>query len=454
MPLSIIILAAGQGTSMKSTRPKVAHPIAGRPMLQHVVDTSLLLEPDQIMVVVGHGANQIRELMAGQKLDFVEQAKQLGTGHAVAQCLDDIKDGNDILVLYGDVPMIRVKTLQALLGDAKGSGVGILSFMPSHASGYGRILRGDGSRVRAIVEEKDASTEEKKIRESNTGILFIDGANVRQLIEKLDDDNVQSEFYLTDVVKHAVEQGLGVSAIICEDADEVSGINNQAQLAGVETIYRRQIAEKLMLQGVKLYDPARVDVRGNLQVGCDVEIDINCVFEGDVSLADNVKIGANCVIRNSQIGAGSIILPMTSIDEASIGRQVSVGPFARIRPGTECDDGVKIGNFVETKKAKIGSGSKVNHLSYIGDTSMGSDVNIGAGTITCNYDGVNKFKTVIEDDVFVGSDTQLVAPVIIGRGSTIGAGSTITRDTPAHKLTLSRAKQVTLDAWNKPTRKT
>lgn len=453
MPLSIIILAAGQGTRMKSLRPKVGHLLAGRPMLQHVVDTSQSLDPDQVVVVVGHGAQQIRELMAGQKLDFVEQVMQLGTGHAIAQCLDDLKDGNDVLVLYGDVPMIRAETLQQLLRDAKGSSVGVLSFIPDNAQGYGRILRESDGRVIAIVEDKDASAAEKDIQESNSGILFIEGARLQSLIEKLDDDNVQSEFYLTDVVKHAVNQGLDVSAIVCADADEVSGVNNQAQLAQVENIYRRRVAENLMLQGVKLYDPERIDVRGNLQVGSDVEIDINCVFEGNVSLADNVRIGANCVIRNSDIGADSKILPMTSIDEASIGRSVSIGPYARIRPGTECDDNVKIGNFVEIKKAKIGTDSKVNHLSYIGDTDMGSSVNIGAGTITCNYDGVNKFKTVIEDHVFVGSDTQLIAPVTIGKGATIGAGSTITRDTPADKLTLSRSKQVTLDAWKKPTRK-
>jgi bifunctional UDP-N-acetylglucosamine pyrophosphorylase/glucosamine-1-phosphate N-acetyltransferase len=454
MPLSIIILAAGQGTRMKSSRPKVVHPVAGRPMLQHVVDTSRLLDPGEVIVVIGHASEQIREAMKGQELKFVEQSQQLGTGHAVAQCLDELSDGNDVLVLYGDVPLITADTLEALLKHSRDSSVGILSFVPENAHGYGRILRGENGNVGAIVEDKDANEEERKVRESNSGILFINGNNVRQLVEKLDDKNVQSEFYLTDVVKHAVDEGLNVSATICESANEVCGVNNHAQLAEVERIYRRRAAEELMLQGVKLYDPGRIDVRGRLQVGCDVEIDINCIFEGDVTLADNVHVGANCVIRNSTIGAGSRILPMTTIDEAVIGCQVSIGPYARIRPGTECDDDVKIGNFVETKKARIGSGSKVNHLSYIGDTNMGSGVNIGAGTITCNYDGVNKFETVIEDNVFVGSDTQLVAPVTIGRGSTIGAGSTITRDTPANKLTLSRAKQITLETWKKPTRKT
>ena len=453
MPLSIIILAAGQGTRMKSSRPKVVHPVAGRPMLQHVVNTSLLLTPEQVMIVVGHQSEQVRELIKGDELIYVEQAQQLGTGHAVLQCLGELNEGNDVLVLYGDVPLIKAETLQGLLSDTEGSSLGILSFVPENAHGYGRILRDKDDSVKAIVEEKDANSEEKNILESNSGILFINGANLHSLIEKLDDDNTQAEFYLTDVVRHAVRDKLNVSATICTSAEEVSGINNQAQLAAVERIYARRQAENLMLSGVKLYDPERIDVRGNLLVGTDVEIDVNCVFEGDVTLAHNVRIGANCVIRNSKIGAGSVILPMTNIDEAIIGCQVSIGPYARIRPGTECDDGVKIGNFVETKKSKIGAGSKVNHLSYIGDTDMGSGVNIGAGTITCNYDGVNKFKTIIEDDVFVGSDTQLVAPVTIARGATIGAGSTITRDTPADKLTLSRSKQVTLESWKKPTRK-
>ena len=453
MPLSIIILAAGQGTRMKSARPKVIHPVAGRPMLQHVVDTSLLLKPEQVIVVVGHQSEQVRQLINGEGLIFVEQTQQLGTGHAVVQCLGELNEGNDVLVLYGDVPLIKAETLQGLLSDTEGSSIGILSFVPVNAHGYGRILRDEDDSVKAIVEEKDASSEEKNIRESNSGILFMNGANLHSLIEKLDDDNTQSEFYLTDVVRHAVNANLNVSATICASAEEVSGVNNQAQLAEVERIYARRQADKLMLEGVQLYDPDRIDVRGNLQVGTDVEIDVNCIFEGDVTLADNVRIGANCVIRNSKIGTGSIILPMTTIDEAITGSRVSIGPYARIRPGTECDDGVKIGNFVEIKKAKIGAGSKVNHLSYIGDTDMGSGVNIGAGTITCNYDGLNKFKTIIEDDVFVGSDTQLVAPVTIARGSTIGAGSTITRDAPADKLTLSRPKQVTLDSWKKPTRK-
>ncbi len=453
MPLSIIILAAGQGTRMKSSRPKVMHAVAGKPMIQHVVDTSLALKPDQIIVVVGHQSGQVRDLLKDQPVEFAEQNQQLGTGHAVAQCLPALKKDNDVLVLYGDVPLITVDTLQVLLDKGVGSAVNILSFLPQDPKGYGRIQRSSDDTVEAIIEEKDASAEQQNIHESNTGILFIEGKRLRNLIDKLDNNNSQSEYYLTDVVKHSVIQGLKVSATVCLNEKEVYGINSQAQLAEVEEIYRQQQASKLMEQGVKLYDPARIDVRGVLQVGSDVEIDINCVFEGNVSLADNVRIGANCVIRNTTIGADSVILPMTSIDEAVVGCRVSIGPFARIRPGTECADQVKIGNFVEIKKSQIGVGSKVSHLSYIGDTEMGSEVNIGAGTIVCNYDGVNKFKTIIEDSVFIGSDTQLVAPVKIARGSTIGAGSTITKDTPADKLTLSRPKQVTIDTWKKPSRK-
>ena len=453
MPLSIIILAAGQGVRMNSSQPKVMHALAGRPMLQHVVDTSLALEPEQIIVVVGHQSDQVRSLVHDQGLEFVEQSDQLGTGHAVAQCLPDLNKGNDVLVLYGDVPLISVDTIRSLLNKADDVTVNILSFLPQNAQGYGRILRSENGSVEAIVEEKDTTDEQKKIRESNSGILFVDGNKIGDLVRTLDNNNVQGEYLLTDVVKHCVQQGLKVTAIICPDNEEVYGVNNQAQLAGVENIYRRRQADKLMREGVKLYDPARIDVRGNLSVGTDVEIDINCIFEGDVSLSDGVKIGANCVIRNTSIGSDSIVLPMSSIDQAMIGKRVSIGPFARIRPGTECADEVKIGNFVETKKARIGVGSKVNHLSYVGDAEVGAAVNIGAGTITCNYDGVNKFKTIIEDGVFIGSNTQLVAPVKIARGATIGAGSTITSDTPADKLTLSRSKQVTINTWKKPVRK-
>jgi bifunctional UDP-N-acetylglucosamine pyrophosphorylase/glucosamine-1-phosphate N-acetyltransferase len=388
--------------------------------------------------------------MQGQDLKFVEQAEQLGTGHALAQCLDAINTGNDVMVLFGDVPLIRAETMARIIEQGGDAAVSILSFIPENPFNYGRIVRQQDGSVRAIVEHKDASQEQLDIGECFSGIMAIRGDCLHQLVTSLDNKNTQGEYYLTDVVDIAGANGDSVSAIICEDPGEVSGINNQQQLAAVEALYRARQVDALMTQGAKIFDPARIDIRGEIRLGRDVQIDVNCVFEGSVTLGDNVRIGANCVIRNSSIDAGSEIHPMTSIDEAVIGRDVSIGPFARIRPGTECDDQVKIGNFVETKQAQIGRGSKISHLSYIGDTEMGSEVNIGAGTITCNYDGVNKFKTVIEDGVFIGSDTQLVAPVTVARNATIGAGSTITRDVPADKLTVSRAKQVTIDAWSKP----
>ena len=450
MSLSIVILAAGQGTRMKSARPKVIHELAGKPLLQHVVDSCRALQPEQIFAVTGHAAEQVHAVMQGQDLSFVEQAEQLGTGHALAQCLDAITPGNDVLVLFGDVPLVRAETMARIIEAADDAAVRILSFIPESPFGYGRILRQQDDSVRAIVEHKDASQEQLGIGECFSGIMSISGDSLHQLVTSLDNKNAQGEYYLTDVVDIAVANGNTVSAILCVDPGEVSGINNQQQLAAVEALYRARQVDTLMTQGAKIFDPARIDIRGEIKLGRDVQIDVNCVFEGNVTLGDNVRIGANCVIRNSSIAADSEIKPMTSIDEAVIGRGVSIGPFARIRPGTECEDEVKIGNFVETKQAKIGKGSKVSHLSYIGDTEMGSAVNIGAGTITCNYDGVNKHKTVIGDGVFIGSDTQLVAPVTVESNATIGAGSTITRNAPANKLTVSRAKQVTIDSWTKP----
>ena len=439
---------------MISSRPKVIHELAGKPILQHVVASSRALQPEQIIVVVGHGADQVREAMAEEQVIFVEQAQQLGTGHALQQCLDVIDAENDVLVVVGDVPLIRSDTLAQLVQQRGEAAVSVLSFIPSNPFGYGRIVRAEDGAVDAIVEQKDTSPAQAEITECNSGILLLAGRGLRELVMALDNNNAQGEYYLTDVVSIAASAGEAVSAVVCEDASEVNGINNQQQLALVETLYRERAANALMAQGVKLFDPSRIDIRGDVEVGRDVQIDINCIFEGEVSLGDNVRVGANCVIRNARIEAGSEIKPMTSIEDAIIGRKVSIGPFARIRPGTECADGVKIGNFVETKKALIGEGSKVNHLSYIGDTEMGSGVNIGAGTITCNYDGANKFKTIIEDDVFVGSDTQLVAPVRVARNATIGAGSTITKDVAADSLSLSRAKQITVEGWSRPVKTT
>ncbi len=452
MPLSIVILAAGQGTRMKSARAKVLHELAGKPLLQHVVDSSRALEPEQIIVVVGHGGDKVQAAMQGQGLYFVSQREQLGTGHALQQCLDHINTGNAVLVLFGDVPLIRAETMASMIEQTTDAAVCILSFEPENPFGYGRILRKQSS-VQAIVEQKDASPEQQQIGECFSGIMLIRGDKLQRLVTVLENDNAQKEYYLTDVVGHAVADGNTVGAVLCENPDEVSGVNNQHQLATVEALYRSHQVALLMDHGVKLYDPKRIDIRGEIKAGKDVVIDVNCLFEGEVILGDNVRIGAGCVIRNTSIDVGSEIKPMTSIDEAVIGRDVIIGPFARIRPGTELSDKAKVGNFVETKNARIGEGSKVNHLSYIGDTEMGSGVNIGAGTITCNYDGVNKAKTIIEDGVFIGSDTQLVAPVRIERNATVGAGSTITKNVPADKLAISRAKQVTISAWSKPVKK-
>jgi bifunctional UDP-N-acetylglucosamine pyrophosphorylase/glucosamine-1-phosphate N-acetyltransferase len=438
---------------MRSARPKILHSLAGRPLLQHVVDASRALEPAQIIVVIGHGAESVRNAMQAEDLEFVEQREQLGTGHALQQCLDTLVPGNDVLVLVGDVPLIRAETLSQLLDDGAAAAARVLSFVPQDAHGYGRILRDARGSVTAIVEQRDTDAETAAIGECNSGILLLRGDRLRQLLAGLANDNAQGEYYLTDVVGLAVAAGDEVAAVVCDDSSEVSGVNNQQQLAAVEALYRARQADALMAQGVKLFDPARIDVRGTLEVGRDVQIDVNCVFEGSVSLGDNVRVGANCLIRNTSIAADSEIMPMTWIDEAEIGRGVRIGPYARIRPGSRLDDEVRIGNFVETKQANIGRGSKVNHLSYIGDTEMGAGVNIGAGTITCNYDGVNKSQTVIEDGVFIGSDTQLVAPIRVARNAVIGAGSTITRDAPADKLTISRAKQVTIDAWSRPRKK-
>ncbi len=453
MPLSIAILAAGLGTRMKSARPKVLHQLAGKPLLQHVVDSCRALEPEQFLVVVGHGADAVENAMAEQGLLFVEQAEQLGTGHALQQCLPQLTPGNDVLVLFGDVPLIRAETLADLVDRRGDAAIALLGFVPASSFGYGRILH-DGDAVTGIVEERDCSEEQRAVRECFSGIMLIRGDCVQALANQLDNDNAQNEYYLTDLVKHAVAAGERVTAGFADNPDEVSGVNNQQQLAAVERLFRARQADSLMTRGVKLYDPARIDVRGELRVGRDVEIDVNCVFEGSVTLGDGVRIGANCIIRDCVIGENSVILPMTSIDDARIGADVSIGPFARIRPGTDCADGARIGNFVETKQARIGKGSKVNHLSYVGDTQMGAGVNVGAGTITCNYDGTNKHRTVIEDGVFIGSDSQLVAPVTIEKNATIGAGSTITKTAPAGKLTVSRARQVTIGDWAKPKKKT
>lgn len=451
MSLSIVILAAGQGSRMKSNKPKVLHEVAGKPMLQHVVDTSRLLDPEQIIVVIGHESEQVIDAMQGQGLVFVEQKEQLGTGHAVLQCHDELKPGNDILVLYGDVPLITFSTLKSLIQKGqKNNTVCLLSFIAEDPAGYGRIVRDQQERVTAIVEEKDANQQIRTIKESNSGILYIKGNEYRELLLNLDADNAQKEYYLTDVVKHAVAKKHPVSAVISEDESEVSGVNNQLQLARIEKIFRQRKASELMASGVKIVDPDRIDIRGGIKAGHDVVLDVNCLFEGKVELGDGVVIGPNCVLKNCKIGKNTIVQPMCIIDQSEIGENNDIGPFARVRPETRTLNKAKIGNFVEVKKSIIGEGSKVNHLTYIGDTEMGANVNIGAGTITCNYDGAFKHKTIIEDDVFVGSDSQLVAPVRVAKNTTIGAGSTITKDTPEGKLTFSRAKQISISGWERP----
>lgn len=437
MMLEVIILAAGQGKRMRSTLPKVLHPLAGKPMLAHVIATARRLEPAQICVVYGHGGERVREALDAPDLVWAKQEPQLGTGHAVMQALPMLKVGADdtALVLYGDVPLIRAETLRRLIEAAGDDKLALLTARLPDPHGYGRIVRVNG-RVARIVEEKDAIEAERMIQEVNTGILVAPGNALARWLPQLSNRNAQGEYYLTDIVALAVAEGMEIVTTQPDAPWETEGVNSKSQLARLERIHQRNIAESLMEAGVTLADPDRIDVRGELICGRDVFIDVNCVFEGRVELKDGVRINAHCVIQDAVVGPGSVI-----------------GPFARLRPGTVLAEDVHIGNFVEVKNSTIAAHSKANHLSYIGDTTMGSHVNIGAGTITCNYDGANKHRTIIEDDVFIGSDTQLVAPVTVGRGATLGAGTTLTRDAPAGQLTLSRAKQVTVPGWKRPVKK-
>jgi bifunctional UDP-N-acetylglucosamine pyrophosphorylase / glucosamine-1-phosphate N-acetyltransferase len=447
-PVNIVILAAGRGTRMHSDQPKVLHRLAGRPLLQHVLDSAGALSPGKICVVYGHGGEAVPQAFAGSGAIFVLQDPQHGTGHAVMQALPHLEDGSTTLVLYGDVPLTEPGTLQRMLG-APGC-LTILTAQLHNPSGYGRIVRGADNRVARIVEEKDATDETREIREINTGIMAIPTTKLREWLARLNNNNSQSEYYLTDVVAMAVADGVEIQTASASHDWEILGVNSKAQLAELERTYQLKEARRLLAAGVTLSDPARLDVRGKLTCGRDVEIDVGCIFEGDVNLGNGVQVGAYCVISNTRIAAGTRIAPYTHIEDAEIGEACRIGPYARIRPGTKLHTDVHIGNFVEVKNSEIAGHSKANHLSYIGDTTMGSRVNVGAGTITCNYDGANKFRTVIEDDAFIGSDTQLVAPVTVGRGATIGAGSTITRDAPEGELTLSRSKQTTVQGWKRP----
>jgi bifunctional UDP-N-acetylglucosamine pyrophosphorylase/glucosamine-1-phosphate N-acetyltransferase len=450
MPLSIIILAAGQGTRMFSDLPKVLHPLGGRPLLAHVIDTALELVAADIHVVIGHGAELVRAAFPEARVEWVLQERQLGTGHAVAQVMPGVPDGNTVLVMYGDVPLIGKASLEPLCGIAAQGFVGLLTAELEDPAGYGRILHHADGSISGIVEEKDASEAQRTIAEINTGFLAAPAARLRAWVAALDDNNAQGEFYLTDVIARAVADGVGVRGVTAENLEEVLGINDRRQLAEQERAYQLRQAQACLGAGVTLTDPARFDLRGRLRAGQDVIIDVNAVLEGDITLGNRVHIGPNVLIRNARIADDVTILANCVIEEADIGSGCRIGPFARIRPETQLAADAHIGNFVEIKKSTVGAGSKINHLSYIGDTSIGRDVNIGAGTITCNYDGANKHRTIIGDNVFIGSDTQLVAPVEVRDGATIGAGSTITRDAPAGELTLSSAPQETRAGWQRP----
>jgi bifunctional UDP-N-acetylglucosamine pyrophosphorylase/glucosamine-1-phosphate N-acetyltransferase len=449
-PLNIVILAAGKGTRMHSGLPKVLHAIGGKPMLGHVLERASALHADRTIVIYGYGGEAVPAAFAGAGVEFARQEPQLGTGHAVQQALPHLLPGGTTLVLYGDAPLTRLSTLETLIAQP---GLRLLTATLDDATGYGRIVRDKTARIVRIVEEKDASPEEKVISEVNTGVLCAPTDMLRQWLSKLTNHNAQKEYYLTDIVPLAIASKTAVTSAQPSDQWEILGVNSKDQLAYLERVHQLQTARDLMARGLTLADPWRFDVRGELDCGHDVFIDVNCIFEGKVQLADHVKIGAGCVLRNASIGAGSEVAPYSHLDGAVVGRNCRVGPYARLRPGTQLADDVHVGNFVETKATELGKGSKVNHLSYLGDTTIGSGVNIGAGTITCNYDGANKHRTVIGDGAFIGSDTQLVAPVTIGRGATIGAGSTITKDAPADSLTLSRAKQMSIAGWKRPVKK-
>jgi len=450
MNLTVCILAAGQGKRMHSDRPKVLHEIGGKSLVGHVIDTARALSTQDPIVVYGHGGEQLQAALADSSVTWIEQREQLGTGHAVGQALEAIPADGMTLILYGDVPLLRAETLERLVNEAADGSFGLLTVNLDDPAGYGRIVRDDAGNVCRIVEHKDASAEELAIREINTGIMAINSADLHRWIPALDNSNAQGEYYLTDCVAAAVADGVRIVSVLAGSETEVTGVNNRQQLAALERCYQRECADRLMERGVMLRDPERFDVRGSLQCGRDVEIDINAVFIGDVTLGDRVRVGPNCVIENAVVGNDVEFLPNCVIESATIGDGSRIGPFARVRPETVLGRSVHIGNFVEVKKSHIDDGSKVNHLSYVGDSEIGMNVNVGAGTITCNYDGAFKHKTIIEDDAFIGSDTQLVAPVTIGRGATVGAGTTVTDDVGADELVISRVKQKTISGWKRP----
>ncbi|RFP24473.1 UDP-N-acetylglucosamine diphosphorylase/glucosamine-1-phosphate N-acetyltransferase [Duganella sp. BJB488] len=452
--MNVVILAAGMGKRMQSALPKVLHPLAGKPLLSHVLDTARSLSASQLCVIYGHGGAAVLEMLAAQpeKVATALQEPQLGTGHAVMQALPELDDSAATLILYGDVPLTTAASLQALVDVAGKDKLGILTVVQDDPFGLGRIVRENGEIVR-IVEQKDANEVERAIKEINSGIMVVPTARLKQWLGALKNNNAQGEYYLTDIVAMAVADGVPVVSAQPSAQWEVAGVNSKVQLAELERIHQANIALKLLEQGVTLMDPARIDVRGELVCGRDVTIDVGCVFEGKVELADGVRVGPHCVIVNSRILAGAQIKPFCHIEEAVVGEVSIIGPYARLRPGTVLAEDVHVGNFVEIKNGQVAAHSKANHLAYIGDATIGSRVNIGAGTITCNYDGANKFRTVIEDDAFIGSDSQLVAPVTVGKGATLGAGTTLTKDAPAGKLTISRARQLTVENWSRPVKK-
>ena len=457
MSVHVVILAAGQGSRMKSNLPKVLHPLAGKSLLHHVVENADQLGAEGTHIVIGHGAELVQQSFENVKtsnpIHWSTQEQQLGTGHAVAQALPNVPDDVTVLILYGDVPLTNTDTLSALLSHVSDKSIALLTVNLDDPSGYGRIVRDSAGLVQSIVEQKDATPEQLAINEINTGILAAPASKLKEWLPKLSNANAQGEYYLTDIIAMAVSDDMEIAVANPDCEEEVQGINNRVQLAALERWYQSKQAERLMTEGATVIDPARLDVRGNVSIGKDVFIDINVVLEGDVELAEGVIIGPNCIIKNAMIGMNTRVHANSIIEDSRVGERANIGPFARLRPGTQLANRTKVGNFVETKKAVVGEGSKINHLSYVGDAVLGSNVNVGAGTITCNYDGVNKFKTEIGDEVFVGSNSSLVAPVKIGQQATIGAGSTVTKDIEAEQLAVARGKQRNIDNWQRPTKK-
>ncbi|HEX7028474.1 MAG TPA: bifunctional UDP-N-acetylglucosamine diphosphorylase/glucosamine-1-phosphate N-acetyltransferase GlmU [Gammaproteobacteria bacterium] len=454
MSLSIVILAAGKGTRMKSATPKVLHELAGKPLLGHVIDKAESLNPAKICVVYGHEGERLKQAFAGNsRLSWAEQSPQLGTGHAVQMAIDEIDGTDAVLVLYGDVPLTRRSTLERLLRNVSENSIGLLTAFVDDPHGYGRIIRNSSGEVIAIVEEKDTDSRQKAISEINTGIMALPGSRLRDWLSRIENRNSQGEYYLTDIVALAVADGYKVLPMQPDAVEETLGVNSRVQLAELERYLQRETAQRLMDAGVSIRDPQRFDARGDVQIGRDTVIDVDVVLEGNVRIGENVVIEPFCHLRDCEVGDGAHVRSHSVLEQCRVGENCVVGPFARLRPDTVLDSNARVGNFVEVKNAIIGAGSKVNHLSYVGDAEVGKDVNIGAGTITCNYDGANKHKTIIEDGAFIGSDTQLVAPVKVGKNATIGAGSTITKDTGEGGLTLSRVKQVYVENWKRPVKK-